>query len=278
LFYGHDIHFQRFAKEFAITGDREIEKEMTRSETIERTIWTQCDAIYYPSEDECNFVRAEFPGKNVSVMPAFILESGRFKAARERLKTSGIPETGQLLFIGGFRHRPNVDAMLWFVQEVWPRIAASAPCKLCIAGSFPPPEIMALANSRITVAGFISDDALTKLYESTQIAIVPLRFGAGVKGKVIEALSFGTPVVATSIGAEGLAQMRDVLDIGDTPGEFASAVLEILRNPAARVQKALAGVKFAETVASEAAARSAFGVDIPELARGLVSLQDKPEV
>jgi glycosyltransferase involved in cell wall biosynthesis len=242
---------------------------MAASEAIERQMWAKCDGIYYLSEEECDFIRSAHPDRSVQVIPPFLYQAARLQDVRERLATSGIPRSRQLLFVGGFHHRPNVDAMLWFVREVWPRIESEVPdCRLCIAGSFPSPEIEALAGPAIDVTGFITDGALAARYASAQVAIVPLRFGAGVKGKIIEALSHGTPVVSTSVGAEGLPGMREVLDVCDRPDDFARMVVDILRDPASRLAKALAGVDFVEAVTSATTARKVLAADIPELRPG----------
>jgi GT2 family glycosyltransferase len=276
LFYGHDIHFRRLAKELEFSADPSIEAEMRSIEGIERDVWSRCDAIYYPSEEECDIVRAEHPGRSVQVIPPFQCENARLDATRERLRASGIPRSGRLLFVGGFRHRPNVDGILWFVHEVWPRIVASIPgCRLWIAGSSPPAEIMELAGPGIAVTGFLPDEALRELYEAAQVAIVPLRFGGGVKGKVIEALSYGTPLVATSTGMQGLSKLAEALGVCDTPEAFAGTVIDILRDPAAHIGRALAGVRFVEIAASAAAARAALALDVPELRRSDAKL-DRP--
>jgi glycosyltransferase involved in cell wall biosynthesis len=156
--------------------------------------------------------------------------------------------------------------MLWFAGEIWPRILEAEPrASLCIAGSFPPPEIEALSGPSIMVTGAISDDALRQIYQSTQVVIVPLRFGAGVKGKVMEAASFGRPIVSTSVGVQGLAGAENFVAIADTAEAFAEAVIGALREPDLRTGKALAGLDFVSATASEEATRLVFAADIPEL-------------
>jgi GT2 family glycosyltransferase len=265
LFYGHDIHFRRLAKEFEVTGQPATRAEMIDCEQIERQMWSKSDVVYYPSGEETDFVRTEHPGGRAQTIPPFLQKGSRLRGARERLSVSGIPRSHQLLFVGGFRHRPNVDGMVWFVREVWPHVQSSVPeSRLVIAGSFPPAEIEALAGSTVTVTGFISETALDALYLTTQVAIVPLRFGGGIKGKVVEALSYGTPVVATATGVQGLPDAQRFLDVCDTPEVFAAAVVEVLRDPASHIRKALAGLDFVEGVASEGAARTALLGDVLE--------------
>jgi GT2 family glycosyltransferase len=279
LFYGHDIHFQRLANEFEITGDHAIKKEVIASEKIERLVWSRCDVIYYPSRSECDFVRAAHPDKTVRLLPPFLYNAARIQQTREQLTKAGIPRSQQLLFVGGFRHRPNVDAMLWFVREVWPSIVScAASCRLFIAGSFPPAEIQELAAFNIVVVGFVSDQELNALYMSTQVAIAPLRFGAGIKGKIIEALSHGAPVVTTSIGAQGLPDAQEFLDICDTPVEFAAAVIAILCNPDSHTTKVIAGLDFLEAAASEAVGHAVLANDVVEIERPANEIRAKTTV
>jgi glycosyltransferase involved in cell wall biosynthesis len=148
-------------------------------------------------------------------------------------------------------------------------VAAVPSARLCIVGSSPPPEILALAGPAVTVTGGVSTEALNGLYAAAQVAIVPLRFGAGVKGKIFEALSFGTPVVSTSIGAQGLTGVApQIMAVGDTTQAFAAAVAAILRDTSPAMARALAGLEFLERHASEAAARNALAPDVPEMATG----------
>jgi glycosyltransferase involved in cell wall biosynthesis len=133
-----------------------------------------------------------------------------------------------LLFVGGFSHTPNVDAIVWFVRDVLPLISESAPhVHLTIVGSDPTPAILELASDSVTVAGWVPDTM--SLYESARIAIAPLRYGAGVKGKVGEALGFGVPMVVTSIASEGMhIEDRKHALVSDTGEEFAKSILELM--------------------------------------------------
>lgn len=121
---------------------------------------------------------------------------------------AGGPEFNQrehMLSIGNFRHAPNWDAVLWLKQAVWPRIRARLPrVQLHIYGAYTPPKATALHN---TAEGFLvkgwAPDAL-QVMRSARLALAPLRFGAGIKGKLVDAMQCGTPSVTTPIGAEGM--------------------------------------------------------------------------
>jgi glycosyltransferase involved in cell wall biosynthesis len=136
-------------------------------------------------------------------------------------------DSNDVVFLGGFRHPPNVDAVLWFYAEVWPRISSHRPMsRFVIAGSHPPPEILALQSERVVVTGRIDD--LRPAFERARAFVAPLRYGAGVKGKIYTAMSFGTPVVTTSVGAEGIGLRagEDAL-VADSPEDLAAAVIKV---------------------------------------------------
>jgi glycosyltransferase involved in cell wall biosynthesis len=108
-----------------------------------------------------------------------------------------------LLFTGNMDYAPNVDAVQYFVKEMWPAIAAANPVtKFIIAGQRPVDAVKKLANDRIEVTGFIPD--LRDMYAEASVVVAPLRFGAGTQNKVLEAMAMGVPTVCTHIGFEGL--------------------------------------------------------------------------
>ncbi len=137
-----------------------------------------------------------------------------------------------LLFVGGFRHPPNTDAVLWYANEILPKIRHELPGVISyIVGADPPATIRSLAADDLVIAGFVPD--LTPYLEGCRVSISPLRYGAGVKGKINQAMSFGLPVVATTPSIEGmhLTPGSDVL-IGDDPQAFADAVVRAYRDQA----------------------------------------------
>lgn len=119
---------------------------------------------------------------------------------------------------------PNGDALEWFAAEVLPRVVAAVPwARLRVTGTLPP-ELRHLEGLHVRAEGFVPD--LHVFYRRLRVAVAPLRFGAGVKLKTVEALQFGVPVVATSVGAEGLDAMPgDVVAVHDEPAAFADAVI-----------------------------------------------------
>jgi glycosyltransferase involved in cell wall biosynthesis len=118
----------------------------------------------------------------------------------------------------------------------------------------------------VLVTEYVPDPVLEWLYRSAAVAVAPLRFGAGVKGKVVEALRFGVPIVTTIAGIQGLAGAEDIIEVADTADEFAEAIARLLGDPALARQRALQGLDFVERQFGYAAAIRRMAVDIPELA------------
>ena len=131
-----------------------------------------------------------------------------------------------LLFIGGYRHTPNVDAVIWMCKEIMPLIWQKQPnIKITLLGSNPPTKIKNLASDlRIEVPGYIQD--VEPYFLKSRVFVAPLRYGAGMKGNIGHSLSYGLPTVTTSIGAEGMGLTHDVdVLIANHTEEFAQAVL-----------------------------------------------------
>ena len=132
-----------------------------------------------------------------------------------------------ILFVGGFSHHPNIDGVKWFVENVYNLIRDKQNIPFYIVGSNAPDEIKVLDGNGIVFKGFVSDEELSDIYKKCKMVVVPLRYGAGVKGKVIEAIYNGIPIVTTSVGAEGIKNVEDVVCVEDEPKQFAEKVLEL---------------------------------------------------
>lgn len=252
LFYGHDLHHLRVRMAAAQTGAPNLAARADAVEAMENAAWRKVDTVFYPSREECDYVRARCraTGDDVDarVLPVFGFDSF---ARRSDLAPDG---RSGILFVGGFAHAPNVDGLLWFAREVWPAIASGAPdARLTIVGSRPRAEILALAEDRITVRGHVSDEALAEAYRGARVAVAPLRFGAGMKGKVVEAMRFGVPMVTTPIGAQGLEDAGDALHVSGDPARQAELVLALLRDDRLWRRTATAAVRLARRRFSEAA-------------------------
>jgi GT2 family glycosyltransferase len=247
-YYGHDLHGARLRRQAAATGDDALREAADITERQERDIWRRVDSVLYPSPDEAEAAAALEPGVSAhSVVPYAFAEFG----------SVGVPPPGQaILFVAGFGHPPNEDAALWCAAEIFPRIAAvHQDARLQIVGSNPTEKVRALAGGAISIAANVSDAALAAFYRDARVAIVPLRYGAGVKLKVVEALARGIPLVTTSSGAQGCDGLERVIDVHDEPAAFAEAVIRLLADDSAWLAAAEAQLDYARSRFSEAALR-----------------------
>jgi len=127
---------------------------------------------------------------------------------------------------------PNIDGVIHFVQNIWPRISDAHPQARCkIIGGSPPPSLLALAGPRVELTGFVAD--LRPHLAAAAAVVVPLRLGGGTRLKIVEAMAMGKAIVSTTLGAEGIEAVpgRDLL-VEDQPAAFADAVSRLLVEPA----------------------------------------------
>ena len=228
-----DLHYLRERRGAQMRGDAALLKAAERTRRSELDLIHRSDVTLVVSEAERALLAEEAPQARVEVLSNL-----------HELKDPGLPfdQRKDLVFVGGFRHPPNVDAVRWFTDEVWPRLHAAEPDMVfhCIGGDVPP-DIQALAErAGVRVHGHVPD--IEPYMAGARLAVAPLRFGAGVKGKVNLSMAHGQPVVATSCAVEGmhLHDGEDVL-VADTPEDFAAAVLQAYRDPALWSQLAANG-------------------------------------
>lgn len=224
VYYGHDIHHRRLQAQAEVQHDDALLREARRVARQEQALWREADAVLYPSADETAVVRdwlagAGLPMERARTVPLFALPTPQPVTMADR---------AEVLFVAGFAHPPNEDAARWFTDTVWPRLRERHPgLRLRLVGSSPTEAVRALACTDVEITGWVSDVALDDHYARARVAVVPLRFGAGMKGKVIEAMHRGVPVVTTPTGAQGLAEAA-FLPVCSAPEAFAEAVSRLL--------------------------------------------------
>jgi GT2 family glycosyltransferase len=225
LFYGHDLLSRSLRRAYEHLRDPGFLVDSCAYDDVEQQVFAQVDWIFYPSIEEVEFLRRRMPAAQVARLPLLVFD----EPDRNRPAFAG---RRGLLFVGGFGHPPNVDAMLSFAGSTWRRLQALGPdLHLTIAGSHPPEAIRALAGESIRVLPDVSDAELEALYDSHRVAIVPLRYGGGIKGKILEAMIHGLPVVTTPVGAEGLCwDGGHHLLVAEEPG-FAEAAGALYTEP-----------------------------------------------
>ncbi|MBV9153788.1 MAG: glycosyltransferase, partial [Alphaproteobacteria bacterium] len=275
LYYGHDLTYERLAREYALTGQEKIKQEIDFWRDLEGRIWEKSDVIYYPAPDEVEAVNRLVPGERAHVLIPYTYPDRELAAIRSRISgasNSSDPRQARrgapaLLFVGGFQHRPNVDGARWLVHQVLPHLRETVPEFLTIlAGSKPPAAVSDLAAEDVLVTGYITDPVLEWFYRSATVVVAPLRFGGGVKGKIVEALRFGVPLVTTTPGLQGLNGIADCIEVADTPEDFAEAIARLIEDPALARERALRGLDFVEHEFAYTAAARHLSADIPELA------------
>jgi polysaccharide biosynthesis protein PslH len=144
---------------------------------------------------------------------------------------------GTIVFSGNLAYPPNVDAARWFHAAIWPRVAAAVPsARWDVVGADPVPEVQAMATDpRITVTGRVPD--LVPYLDRAEVAIAPVRIGAGLQNKVLEGMAVGLPMVVTTIANEGIqATPGEHLLVADDEERFAAEVVGLLRDPALRAR------------------------------------------
>lgn len=224
IYYGHDLHYLRDTREYLLTNDKDKLKDAQIWRDREFNLMRKADISFYPSDIEVEEILNIEKEINVKSIPAYLFENFNNK---KRI----IKDTKDLMFVGGFGHTPNIDAILWFVNTIWSKLKKDLPeLKLYIIGSKPTQEIKNLSSNDIIVTGFISDEELFNYYKECRIAIVPLRYGAGIKGKVVEALYEQIPIITTNIGAEGLVNAENYMLIEDEAEDFKNKILEMYNN------------------------------------------------
>ena len=251
LYYGHDLHFLREMREYELHHDETRLQSAERWKEIELGLMRKADVALYPSEVEVGEITSIDPSIRVRTIPAYLFE--RFdRPAGE------VTDTSDIMFVGGFGHTPNIDAVLWFASEVWPDVRSRLPdIRFHVIGSKPTEEILALRSDDINVTGFVSDDELDDYYRRTRISVVPLRYGAGIKGKVVEALYQGIPVVTTPTGAEGFQDAGECLVVAETARGLADAIVSLYQDEQRLAELSRAGVSYCERFFSFPAAKQA---------------------
>ena len=205
-----DLHYLRLSRQEA------AQSKSTKWEKMERTeldLARRSDVVVVTSAFEQSILRA----KGLPVV--------RLVGLAEKIVAGSVNprERNGILFLGNYAHEPNVDAAIWLANEIMPVVLQSIPgASLTLAGADPTPAVTRLGNRRVSVPGFTAN--LDSTFASHRVFAAPLRFGAGLKGKVLLALAHGVPVVSTAVAAEGIAESGEDLIVADDAPSFAQAL------------------------------------------------------
>ncbi len=242
--YDAEALYHRRVERQAALGDADtappLQAQAAQWRAIEHGVAAHADAVVCVSSDEADFFRRAGAAA-VHVRTPWLRQS--------TLTDSSLAGRADLGFAAGWlagEGSPNADGLDWFAREVLPLVADAVPwVRLRVTGTLPP-SLRRLEGPHLRAEGFVSD--LAGFYRQLRVAVVPLRFGAGVKLKTVEAVQHGVPIVATGIGAEGLDELGACIAVHDEPGAFAAAVAarlldaSVWREHRRRIEAALAAV------------------------------------
>jgi len=241
-----DLHFLRTNREAHITSDPEVRQSALEKEQLEYDLIDQADETWAVSSVEQQLLREARPDRVIEIVSNIVEVPGSntpFGLRRD------------FLFIGGFQHTPNIDAVIFFMEKIYPLVREQLrDVKFYIIGDKAPPELVALATEDIIITGLQRD--VRPFFESVKLSIAPLRYGAGVKGKINQSIAFGVPVVATSLAVEGmeLSDHEDIL-VADEPEDFARALIELYESEELWNRLSENGIKKTKALYSIEAAR-----------------------
>ena len=237
LFHTVDLHFLRMSREAALQADEAKRVAADQMKHREFAAIGACDASIVVSTVELELLRTELPHAKVYVLPLIMEVPGTSQPFSSRR---------DIAFVGGYQHSPNVDAVKYFVAEVMPMLRLRLPgVRFYAIGSNPPAEVKALAADDVIVTGFVENLSLE--LDKMRVSVAPLRYGAGIKGKIGSAVAVGLPVVATSLAAEGmsLTDGENIL-IANGAEHITDAVVALYQNEFLWNRISQNGIKFSE--------------------------------
>ncbi len=217
-----DLHFLRIKRQWEIEGksNKQLESKWRKYSILEKRCSKIADLTITVTDNERRIVNDW--GIKTAVVPNIHDISNKYRLA--------FKERSGILFIGSYQHTPNVDAVKWLCNEIMPLIwAVDKNIKLTLLGSNPTNDVLCLQSENVFVPGYIED--VEPFFNASKVFVAPLRYGAGMKGKVGHSLSLGLPVVSTSIGAEGMSleNGKNIL-IANCTNSISKSILSIYQN------------------------------------------------
>lgn len=242
-----DLHFLREQRMAEVKNSSSLQRLAEDRKKQELDIASKSDITVVVSPVEKEFIQESSPELRIEIVPTIHEVYGSVTSFQKR---DGI------LFVGGFEHPPNTDAAIYYVQEILPLIRQRlGEINTYIVGNNPPPAITSLASRDIIVTGYVED--ISSYFNKCRVSIAPLRYGSGVKGKINMSMSYGLPVVGTSIATEGMYLRNDFNAlIADDATAFADAVVRLYSDEALWNKLSANGLKNVEKYFSKSVARN----------------------
>ena len=220
-----DLHYIRLRREYEVTGNLRCLKESERYRRAESKYLGMADRCVTVSTAEAEEMARTVDRSKIRIYPIFCYDRC---GNEEKSYAAG----NRILFVGSFNHPPNRDAMYWFFGSILPRIAEEIPdVRMDVVGSNAPDDLRETAPDCVVFHDHIPDGELETLYSEASVCVIPLRFGAGVKGKTLEAMRNSVPIVSTSVGIEGMPGIGDYVVPADDAESFAAETVRIMNDP-----------------------------------------------
>lgn len=216
-----DLHYVRFLREFSLFPSKKLNQKAKKMKKLELSLAKQADFTIAITPIEAEILRKENIN-NVEIIPNIHLSYND--------EITKFENRGDLCFIGSYDHSPNVDAAFWLINEIMPSVWETNPeIRIFLLGNNPTAEMLSHQNKRIIIPGFIED--VSEYFLKCKIFVAPLRYGAGMKGKMGQSLAYALPIITTDIGAEGMAltHYENVLLASDTI-TFVKYIIELYKD------------------------------------------------
>jgi len=269
-----DLHCLRFARQESIKVDGTLNHVELFNEKAFREVASiyRCDISLMVSDSEIEILKTKFgvPTNKLYYLPLCVEEAA--------VTIPPLSDRSDFIFIGNFLHEPNWDAIRFLKTNIWPLIRAKMPeAILNVYGAYPSQKVIDLHNLK---EGFLvngrAEDAL-EVIGMAKVCLVPVRFGAGIKGKILDAMKIGTPVVTTSIGAEAMTDQNELNGIiADSVEAFAEAAVALVNNEIGWKAAQEKGFEIVKTRFSKSVYYPQFKIDL-ELLKNEINIRRKSD-
>jgi len=237
LFHTVDLHFLRMLREADMTADPVKRQNAEEMKLLELNLIKAADVATVISDHELSLLSKIIPREKIRLLPYSRHNEGTNVDFKNRRN---------IAFVGGYQHAPNVDAVQYFVSEIMPLLRRRLPgVRFYVVGSKPPAEIKALVAEDVIITGFVED--LSPFLDRIRVSVAPLRYGAGIKGKIGTAMAVGLPTVATSLAVEGMSLTNEEnILVADGEVAFSDAVARVYEDEQLWITLSHAGSEFAD--------------------------------
>ncbi|MCX2561550.1 Hint domain-containing protein [Acetobacter farinalis] len=255
-----DLHFLRLMRQAEVQQRPEVLVRAQRMKLAEYASMLQADVVLTHSVTEAEQIRADVPQANVHVVPWSV---------PARARVPGFAKRSGVVFLGNYAHTPNADAARWLVEEIMPRVWKQDRSISCLlAGAEMSDSIHALARRGVETLGQVED--LDALFDSVRLSVAPLRFGAGIKGKVLDSFAAGVPCVMTPVAAEGLMLPKGLSGlVQESAEDLAHQVLRLHKWPATHASMSRAGRAFLREGWTEDLVQQALAAALQPVSHGM---------